>query len=203
MIARLTGDVVERLPGAVVLDVRGVGYLVLVGPRLAGELTEGATTLYISTQVSEDSFRLFGFGRAAERQCFELLTTMPRVGPKLSQALVDHLGLEGLAAAIDAEDTRALAAAPGVGKKTAERLVLELRGKIPVEFRAAAAAATAAAAEAPPKTKDHDTLVLALAQLGYRKSEIDQALAGLAARGLDGADVPTRLSHSLKILSGG
>jgi Holliday junction resolvasome RuvABC DNA-binding subunit len=58
-------------------------------------------------------------------------------------------------------------------------------------------------AEPPPKTKDHDTLVLALAQLGYRKSEIDQALAGLAARGLDGADVPTRLSHSLKILSGG
>ncbi|MBK9369149.1 MAG: Holliday junction branch migration protein RuvA [Deltaproteobacteria bacterium] len=161
-----------------------------------------AATLYISTQVSEDSIRLFGFGRAAERQCFELLTTMPRVGPKLSQALVDHLGLEGLAAAIDAEDTRALAAAPGVGKKTAERLVLELRGKIPVEFRAAAATA-AAEAEAPPKTKDHDTLVLALAQLGYRKSEIDQALAGLAARGLDGADVPTRLSHSLKILSGG
>lgn len=202
MIARLAGDVVERLPGAVVMDVRGVGYLVHVGPRLAGELTDGAATLHVSTQVSEDSIRLFGFGRAAERQCFELLTTMPRVGPKLSQALVDHLGLEGLAAAIDAEDTRALAAAPGVGKKTAERLVLELRGKIPVEFRAAAAA-TAAAAEAPPKTKDHDTLVLALAQLGYRKSEIDQALAGLAARGLDGADVPTRLSHSLKILSGG
>ena len=204
MIARLAGDVVERLPGAVVMDVRGVGYLVHVGPRLVGELPEGATTLYISTQVSEDSIRLFGFGRAAERQCFELLTTMPRVGPKLSQALVDHLGLEGLAAAIDAEDTRALAAAPGVGKKTAERLVLELRGKIPVEFRAAAATAAAdAAAEAPPKTKDHDTLVLALAQLGYRKSEIDQALAGLSARGLDGADVPTRLSHSLKILSGG
>jgi Holliday junction resolvasome RuvABC DNA-binding subunit len=79
---------------------------------------------------------------------------------------------------------------------------LELRGKIPVEFRAAAATANDAA-EPPPKTKDHDTLVLALAQLGYRKSEIDQALAGLAARGLDGADVPTRLSHSLKILSGG
>lgn len=202
MIARLAGDVVERLPGAVVMDVRGVGYLVHVGPRLVGELSDGAATLYISTQVSEDSIRLFGFGRAAERQCFELLTTMPRVGPKLSQALVDHLGLEGLAAAIDAEDTRALAAAPGVGKKTAERLVLELRGKIPVEFRAAAATA-AAESEAPPKTKDHDTLVLALAQLGYRKSEIDQALAGLAARGLDGADVPTRLSHSLKILSGG
>ena len=203
MIARLAGDVVERLPGAVVMDVRGVGYLVFVGPRLVGELSDGAAaTLYISTQVSEDSIRLFGFGRAAERQCFELLTTMPRVGPKLSQALVDHLGLEGLAAAIDAEDTRALAAAPGVGKKTAERLVLELRGKIPVEFRAAATAADAAA-DAPPKTKDHDTLVLALAQLGYRKSEIDQALAGLAARGLDGADVPTRLSHSLKILSGG
>lgn len=194
MIARLVGEVAEIGAGEVVLDVRGVGYLVATGTRLCGELRAGEPlTLHISTQVREDAITLTGFTRAVEREAFEILITLPKIGPKLALSLLDHLGLERLAAVVDKEDIRALAEVPGVGRRTAERLVLELRGKLPVSF-----APVAPAVKAAP----NDPLPLALAQLGYRKSEIDLALAGLHSAGLADADLQARLSACLKILSG-
>lgn len=195
MIARLAGEVAGVGVDTVVLDVRGVGYLVATGGRLCRELEEGqALTLHISTQVREDSITLTGFTRAVERDAFERLITLPKIGPKLALALLDHLGLEKLAAAVEREDVGVLASVPGVGRRTGERLVLELRGKLQVEFVPAAE---------PPKAQPGDPLPLALAQLGYRKSEIDLALAGLQSAGLADRDLQTRLSASLRILSGG
>lgn len=195
MIARLVGEVAAAGAGELVLDVRGVGYRVAAGARLCAELQEGqALTLHISTQVREDAITLVGFLRAIERDAFEILITLPKIGPKLALALLDHLGLGKLSAAVERDDVRALAEVPGVGRRTAERLVLELRGKLPVDFAPQAAA---------PKAAPSDPLPLALAQLGYRKSEIDLALAGLHSAGLAEADLQARLSASLKILSGG
>jgi Holliday junction DNA helicase RuvA len=134
MIEWLKGRVVRRVSGScrVILDVQGVGYGVEVAtasPELLpgeGEILE----LHISTVMSESSIRLFGFGDSAGKDMFEVVTGVSGVGPKLGLALLSALGSAGLAAAVLGNDLRSLKAVPGVGAKTAERLVLELRDRV-------------------------------------------------------------------------
>ena len=200
MIGRLRGIVVEQNPGSVVLEVGGVGYLVELGQRQASGLPEsGEVILSISTQVREDDIRLFGFQDKLDREAFETLLGVSGVGPKAAIALLGTLSLSDLAQAIETENVSVIASAPGIGPKTARRLALELKGKMPVTFDVPHIAGAAV-----PGTRHNasDPLPLALAQLGYRKSEIDRALAGLASRELEEATLQERLSASLRILSG-
>ncbi|MCB9760858.1 MAG: Holliday junction branch migration protein RuvA [Alphaproteobacteria bacterium] len=197
MIGRLRGEVVDLRGDEATVDVNGVGYRVRVGVNRVSAWTLGEEQiLHVSTQVREDAIDLYGFRRPIERDAFEILISMPKIGPKLGLALLDHLGLERLAQAVAADDSGPLVQVPGVGKKTALRLVLDLKDKLPVSFVPDTPAA------APTPTKPSDPLPLALAQLGYRKSEIDRALAGLLEHGLADADTQIRLSASLRILSG-
>jgi Holliday junction DNA helicase RuvA len=114
-------------------------------------------------------------------------------------ALLDTLGPKGLSRAIQEEDSRALCAVSGVGKKTAQRLLLELRGKIMPVFTPAGAPAL----KAPAPAQAEDPLRLALARLGYKKSEIDRAIEGVERAGDNQGTLSQRLSASLRILSGG
>ena len=200
MIGRLRGIVVEQTPGSIVLEVGGVGYLVELGQRQVSDLPEsGEVILAISTQVREDDIRLFGFHDKLDREAFETLLGVSGVGPKAAIALLGTLSLSDLAQAIESENVSVIASAPGIGPKTARRVALELKGKMPVTFDVPHFSGTAV------QGVRHDTsdpLPLALAQLGYRKSEIDRALAGLAARELGEASLQERLSTSLRILSG-
>ena len=147
--------------------------------------------------MREDDIRLFGFQDKDDRDAFEILLSVSGVGPKAAVALLGTLSLADLAQAIETENVSVIASAPGIGPKTARRLALELKGKLPVSFNVAHTGST------PIQLKSTDPLPLALAQLGYRKSEIDQALAGLANQAMDSASLEQRLSASLKILSGG
>lgn len=195
MIARLRGEVAEVAPGRLTVDVHGVGYDVQV-PRRLSEVTRVGEdlTLHVHTDVREDAILLFGFANAAEKAAFLQLVTVQQVGPRIALSALDTLAVPDLARAIEGNDLRALSAIPGVGKKTAERLVLELRGKLAWSPATAAATATAR----PPAD---DALPLALAQLGYKRTEIDLAVARIAEQGLADRPLPERVAAALRIFS--
>lgn len=193
MIARLRGEVDRGGESWVVLDVGGVGYQVWTGSRQLAALEPGTlVTMHVSTQVREDAFLLYGFPDPSERDTFELLLTVAGVGPKAALALIGTLSLEELRRSVEAEDATSLARAPGIGPKTARRLVVDLKGRIaPPSFTP-----TPVAGRPPP-----DALPLALARLGYRKSEIDTALAALQAQGQADSPLEQRLGAALRVLS--
>jgi Holliday junction DNA helicase RuvA len=192
MIARIRGEVVERGPGRLVVDVGGVGYELFVPTRVAEEARD-QVILSVHTSVREDAIVLFGFANAHEKGLFEQLIAISGIGPKLGLACVSGLDPDAFARAVNGADVRTLSQIPGVGKKTAERIVLELKGTV--------AGGLAAAGPAPVRAPD-DGLPLALAQLGYKRSEIDSALAHLAELGKVDAPLPERIQISLKRLSG-
>jgi Holliday junction DNA helicase RuvA len=187
MIARLRGEVVESSPGRVVLDVGGVGYDVAVPAR---EQPQGQATLHVHTDVREDAIVLFGFATMVEKEAFLLLRGVDGVGPRTALAVLTSLPPGPLAAALNAGDLRVLTGVPGIGKKLAERLVLELKGKL-----------VAPAAAHPSSRRADDGLALALAQLGYKRAEIEAATAALADARMAEAPLADRVTFSLQHLS--
>ena len=197
MIARLTGEIAHVGTDRVIIDVAGVGYVAQMGALQLQSMEAGSTiTLHVSTQFQKEVIQLYAFSSLAEQEIFEQLISVPNIGPKLGLALLGHLSLEQLTQAIESQDTNTLASTPGVGKRTAQRIAMELQGKLPTAFLPTAEGTIAAMPSAT------DALPLALSQLGYRKSEIDKAVSGLSEYGLTDATLEERLSASLKILSG-
>ena len=184
MIALLRGRVASAAPGQVVVDVNGVGYLIRVPagariPPLGDEVT-----LHTHLVVREDALDLYGFTDLTARALFGTLLGVSGVGPKLALAALDTLGPDGLRAAVIAEDVTALTAIPGVGKKGAQRMVLELRerlGSLPAELFGGAAGNGSGGlhAAADPRNEVRQ----ALAALGYGAVEIEQTVARLPRDG--------------------
>jgi len=181
MIGRLQGQLVGEEPdGALVLDVHGVGY-VLTTPigtvaRARATSAEEGLTLHVHTHVRADAIELFGFASEAERRAFRLMIGVPNVGPKTALNALSALPLEELNHAVQEGDVARLSRVPGIGKKTAERLVLELRGKVPRV--GAGAGASAAPASASPEDK-RSRLLAALTNMGYRAAEAERAVRSL------------------------
>lgn len=201
MIALLRGSPLHRAPDRCIIDVRGVGYEVFATNRgmdawfqSAGEQVE----VHVATYVREDAISLYGFDDPAERTVFQTLMSVSGIGPKVALATLETFDPASLAQAVETDDLVSLSKISGVGKKTAQRMALELKGKISAPSRIPAGAGKAPAAS--PKA---DTLGLALERLGYNKSEIDRAKQALADEGIDD-DVPVseRLREALKLLYG-
>lgn len=172
MIAQLRGRLVSKGPGEVVLEVGGVGYQVAIPVSTfyrLGELGSEASLLTY-THVREDALALFGFLTREERVLFGMLIGVSGVGPKLATNVLSGIEADELVLALRAGDVARLTRIPGVGKKTAERLVLELRDKA---HKLPFAAAEAALAPTGPSPKDD--LVSALANLGYSRPEAEKA----------------------------
>jgi Holliday junction DNA helicase RuvA len=131
VIARLRGSVSGRVGGALVVDVNGVGYLVHATPSVL-RLGDGEVTIEIHTVVREDALQLYGFATADERGLFELLLGVNGVGPKVALAIVSGSSPSDLRRAIARDDVKRFQAIPGVGLKTAQRVVLELKAKLTV-----------------------------------------------------------------------
>lgn len=200
MIALLRGRLVERDAGSAIVDVSGVGYEVWSPSRTldAWNLVDGEITAHVSTQVREDAITLYAFATRRDRTAFEVLLSVSGVGPKTALAALDTLAVDQLARAVDTDDLLTLAKIPGVGKKSAQRLALELKGKLPVDF----AAPTAGTAAAAVKRKEADMLPLALARLDYGRGEIEKALRALEEQGLGpDANLQLRLSAALRVLA--
>jgi holliday junction DNA helicase RuvA len=170
VIARLRGKPVARTAEGLVVDVNGVGYLVAATPSVMRR-AEGADEVVVETylHVREDALQLYGFADGAERELFGHLLTVSGVGPKVALAIVSGSSPAELRRAIALEDTARFQAIPGIGKKTAQRVVLELKEKL------------ASAADAPEvrRAVDRGHLVArdALVELGYSVPEAEQALA--------------------------
>lgn len=189
MIGRLTGRVVEEgLESTLVLDVHGVGYELSVplgtvgrARALADEAGAEPLTLYVHTHVREDALLLYGFATREDRATFRTLIGISSVGPKMAMGILSALSAAELAAAIARRDATRLTAIPGVGKKTAERLVLELKDKLLALPSPAPAAQAGAPAGAPAGAKS-DLLHGALLRMGYRPVEAERALTALGPR---------------------
>lgn len=198
MIARLSGTVADVQGDQLVLDVQGVGYAVGVPLRTAESVAEGdALALWVHTAVREDAITLYGFASRQEKLAFELLISVSQVGPRLGLNALSRFTAAGLAAAVEGNDLKALSSISGVGKKTAERIVLELRGKMALAPGAAPVPVTA------PARVAEDGFALALAQLGYKRAEIELAAERLKADGLDAAPLGERITAALRVLTGG
>lgn len=178
MIALLRGRVVSATLDAVVLDVAGVGYAVRVAPGTRVGPPGSEVTLHTSLAVREDALTLYGFTDQSSRELFEVLLGVGGVGPKVALAAIGTLGAEGLCRAVVAEDLSALTVVPGIGRKGAQRLVLELGEKLgPLTEGALRPNGTAAA---DPDTRSaRGEVAQALAALGYAPGEIRRALDGL------------------------
>ncbi len=185
MIAYLEGELREKEPTRVVLDVGGVGYEVLIPLSTFYELPdEGKTVaLRVHTHVREDTLQLFGFRTARERAVFELLLRTSGVGPKLAQAILSGVAPDELLAAIEAGEVAVLRAVPGVGQKTAERIVVDLRDR--VSGLAGAPDAAGAGPRVAPRGGPAEEAVSALINLGYGASHAERAVDA-AHEDLDG-----------------
>jgi len=175
MIGRLGGTLVEKSPPTVVLDVHGVGYEVDVPMSTFYNLPAlGApVTLLTHFVVREDAQLLYGFLTAEERATFRELVKISGVGPRTALAILSGLSVAELGAAVSRQDGARLVKVPGIGRKTAERLLLELKGKLGADL--ALPAATAAGSDA------HGDIAQALQALGYNEREAQAALKTLAA----------------------
>jgi len=174
MIAFLTGRVFEKQPNRVIVDVHGVGYEVFVPLSTYYELGDAGAdaSLRIHTHVREDQLQLYGFLTELERQLFERLIAISGIGPKLAVAVLSGMDPRELVAAVQRGDVARLTGIPGVGKKTAERIVLELRDRL-VQL------AVPAAAEAPPASpadRLRGDVMSALQNLGYHRPQAEKAI---------------------------
>lgn len=193
MIAYLSGILAEKTATSVIIDVGGVGYQVGVSSQtLAGLPENGAEIrLRIFHHFTESEQRLFGFASGEEKSLFEKLITVKSIGPKLALGILSGLPFDQLLDAIARQDALSLARVPGIGKKTAERIVLELADK--VQAMPSQEPGTLSAGKAGQET------VSALESLGYRRGEAQQAVQK-AMREYDGKDVSGLLKTALRLL---
>jgi Holliday junction DNA helicase RuvA len=198
MIALLTGRIADKNPDIVILDVGGVGYQVQIPFSTYFALPEEGfpLTLHIHTHVKEDAISLYGFLTPLEKRFFQLLITVTGIGPKLAKDILSNIQPDDLAAALGRGDLTRLSAIPGIGKKTAERLVLELKDKV-VKLGLLGEAGRPAV-QSGPVTSLRDDVASALVNLGYKEAVVSKALADLVTD--DNTPMETVLKQALKKL---
>lgn len=215
MIGRLHGVVVEEIDATtVVVDVAGVGYEVTVPLGTLGRLGAHALApepsppviFSVHTVVREDVLELYGFASSAERAVFRVLLGIPNVGPKLALSVLGSVTIGDLASSVARGDTGKLTAIPGVGKKTAQRLVLELKDKLDALNAGAAGLPPGSAAGpiASPRASgaQSELLASALARMGFRPAEVERAVAALQAQGdVETAPLADLVRQALAVLS--
>lgn len=200
MIAFLRGRVLEKQPNRVLVDVNGVGYEVFIPLSTFYDVGDegGEVSLRVHTHVREDALQLFGFLTLLERQMFERLIAVSGIGPKLAISVLSGLETRDLVSAVQRADVARLTSIPGVGKKTAERIVLELKDRL---TQLAAPAAADAKPQANVEDRMRGDLLSALQNLGYHRTDaeraIDVVLEQPADRSLESAlkDALRRLSR--------
>ena len=176
MISRLTGVLADKAPPSVLVDVNGVGYEVQVPMSTFYNLPETGAKVTLLTQfiVREDAQLLYGFLTGGERESFRELVKISGVGPRIALSVLSGLNAHELAQAVATQDTARLTKVPGIGKKTAERLLLELKGKLAPALDLPAAEATGGAGG-----ESHADILQALVALGYSDREAQLSLKAL------------------------
>jgi len=189
VIGRLTGQLAEKIPPQILIDCHGVGYEVAVPMSTFYQLPAAGEPVSLLTHliVREDAQILYGFATAAEREAFRELVKISGIGPRTALAVLSGMSVAELGQAVTAQEAGRLVKVPGIGKKTAERLLLELKGKLGADLGPAAAPAGAA----------HSDILQALLALGYSDREAAAALKPLPA----GVGVAEGIRLALKALA--
>jgi len=199
MIAHLRGRLLSKAPNRVIIEAGGVGYDVSIPVSTFYELGEigGETNLYVYTYVREDALALFGFRTDREKSLFEKLLSVSGVGPKLAVTLLSGLEIDDLIAAVRKGDIARLVSVPGVGRKTAERLIVELREKL---AKFAIEEPERQAAPAAPSGGVEEDVLSALMNLGYARPSAEAALREARAASPNG-EFEEWLRGSLRLLA--
>lgn len=206
MISWLEGTLREKYTDHVVVNVNGVGYELLISLSTFGSLPDVGKTLsmYAKTVAREDALLLYGFATAEERGIFELLLRANRVGPKLAQTILSGIEPSRIAVALRDGDVKLLSSAPGVGKKMAERMVVELREKAGEIASGAAASAGLPQAAHPELGADSETreqALSALLNLGYPKAQAERVVDAAATQAGEGASLEEVIRQALRGLA--
>jgi holliday junction DNA helicase RuvA len=182
MIAHLRGKLLAKHPNQAIVETAGVGYDVVISVPTFSDLPAlGAeVALHIHTHVREDLIALYGFLRPAEKLLFEKLITVSGIGPKLAITILSGMAADEMVGAIRGNDVARLTRIPGIGKKTAERMVLELRDKLPE-------VSTTAAPAVPALSATEEDVLSALLNLGYQRTPAEKAMAVVAKNGKGGS----------------
>jgi len=204
MIGQLNGVLVESAPGRVVIDVSGIGYEVQIPLSTFYELPEAggshAVLLHIHTHVRAEALQLYGFAHREERRAFERLIAISGVGPRMALAFLSGIGVRELVAAVRDGDRTRLQRIPGVGKKTAERVLLELKDRL--DFDEPEDAAAVAAKPGETSSSPREDALSALLNLGYARASALDAVDGALAQ-IDGpATLESVLRSALRRLVG-
>ncbi len=172
MIAHLRGTLLAKHPNQAIVETSGVGYDVTITVPTFSDLPAAGeqVALHIHTHVREDALALYGFLRPSEKLLFEKLLTVSGIGPKLAITILSDMPADEMVGAIRGNDIARLTRIPGIGKKTAERMVLELRDKLPP-------AGTSAPIAVPTMSAVEEDVLSALVNLGYQRGSAEKALA--------------------------
>jgi holliday junction DNA helicase RuvA len=178
MIAHLRGKLIARHPNQVIVDTMGVGYDVTISVPTFSELPPagGEVALHIHTHVREDQIALYGFLRPEEKHLFEKLISVSGIGPKLAITIISGMPTDEMTSAIRGNDVARLTKIPGIGRKTAERMVLELRDKLPP-------AGTDQVHVVPSFSAVQEDVLSALINLGYQRASAEKALSTIEKNG--------------------
>jgi Holliday junction DNA helicase RuvA len=182
MIAHLRGKLLVKHPNRAIVEASGVGYDVTISVPTFSELPAvgSEVALHIHTHVREDLIALYGFLRPAEKQLFEKLITVSGIGPKLAITILSGMAADEMVGAIRGNDVARLTRIPGIGKKTAERMVLELRDKLPAQGVGEAPAVAA-------MTAAEEDVLSALTNLGYQRAAAEKAVSAVTRTGKGGS----------------
>ncbi len=196
MISYLRGVLLEKTPNLIVVDVNGVGYGLTIPVSTYSTLPASGleVRLHVHTHVREDALALFGFGTPAEKTLFEKLIAVSGIGPKLAVTVLSGLAANDLVSAIRAGQIETLVRIPGVGKKTAERMIVELRDKLDTF-----GVAPGAKAARPALTREDDDAVSALMNIGAQRASAEAAVAKAKAEA-PGEDFESLFRRALKLL---
>lgn len=190
MIGRLTGLIVEKQPPALVLDVNGVGYE-LEAPMSTFYQLPGVgekTTLFTHLAVREDAHQLYGFYRDGDRQLFRALLRVSGIGAKMALAILSSMSSNDFARCVQSEDTAALVRVPGIGKKTAERLIIEMRDRLAKLGEAGSVSPDTLSLSSRPDTPVSDA-ISALTALGYKPQDAQRMVKAVEAEHLSSEEL--------------
>ncbi len=180
MLYHIEGRVAELEPGLAVIDCGGIGFgLSVTANTVAGLRLGERAKLYVSEAIGETNFDLYGFLDKSERRCFEMLISVSGIGPKAAMSILSHNSPEGLALAVMGNDEKALTVAPGIGKKIAQRIILELKDKVSKEMGGTELRLPTASPAVRGDSSAVSDAIAGLSVLGYSSAEIGPALKKL------------------------
>ena len=200
MFYHLNGTVVELGQNLVVIDCSGIGFALNATLHTISKLKTGEKSkLYVAEAIGESNYDLYGFADKTEKRCFEMLISVSGIGPKAALSILSYTTPEGLALSVMNNDIKALTAAPGIGKKIAQRVILELKDKIAKEMDTSEVSIPAAAAPAAVENSNVSDAMTALTVLGYSSAEVAPILRQMDLSGMNAEQIiKAVLRHMVK-----